>query len=385
MTTRRVLAITGVVIALSTIAMLVAGQGGRDAITLSLVPGGAALAVGGTGAALLDRLRHRSFAQQQTAVTLTAVGAAAAGALTASITMSFSGDELVALGVSIAVAATVGIVTGMALAARLMRAAELLEDAARHVGRHDGHVPVPVEIHELAGVGDELEGAAARLVAERAQRRLVSWVSHDLRSPLAGISAITDALAERSDGRPIGDDEVARHLRRLRMETDRLTSLVDDLAQLSRVESGQLELELEEVSLPDLVSDALAAAEPIAESKGVRVHGNVRRVPAAVPLAAREISRVFTNLLDNAVRATPRGGSVEIVVDADDAGAIVVISDECGGSDRAGADHPRSGLGLVIARGFVEAHGGELSASDAGAGCRYTLRLPRRTSRRLTT
>ncbi|CAN5757648.1 HAMP domain-containing sensor histidine kinase [soil metagenome] len=375
MTTRRVLVITGAVIALSAFVLLLAGKGARDALTLSLGPGGAALAVGGAGAAILDRLRHRPFVQQETAVTLAAVGAAAAGALVAAMTMSFSTDELLALAVAIVTAGTVGIISGLALAARVMRAAATLEDAARSVGGTDEPGIAAVEIFELAGVGDELESAAARVVAERARRQLVSWVSHDLRSPLAGIGAIADALADDSVVRPIDEDLIARHVRRLRMETERLTHLVDDLAQLNRVESGQLQLELEEVSLSDLVSDAVAAAEPVAESKGVHVRGAVRTAPPTAPLAAREISRVFANLLDNAVRATPRGGTVDVEVDADEAGALVVITDECGGL-RHQPDRTRSGLGLVIARGFIEAHGGDLSVSDVGTGCRHVVRIP---------
>ncbi len=377
MTTRRVLVITSAVIALTAVVLLVAGRGGRDAVMLSLVPGCAALAVGAVGGALLDRFRHRPFAQQVSVVTFTAVGAVAAGALLSTVTMSFSADELVALLVAIAVAASVGVVTGLALASRVMRAAEQLQDAARHVGGSADRPVEAVEIFELAGVGDELESASARVVAERARRQLISWVSHDLRSPLAGIDAIADALVDGSADRPIDEVAISRNVRRLRMETDRLTKLVDDLAQLSRVESGEVQLVLEDVALSDLVSDALAAAEPVADSKGVHVRGDVINAPAVAPLAAQEISRVFTNLLDNAVRATPPGGSVNVEVDADEEGAVVVITDECGGARRQ-PDHARSGLGLglVIARGFVEAHGGDLSITDEGAGCRHTVRLP---------
>lgn len=385
MTTRRVLVITSIVIALAAAMLLVGGRGGGDAIMLSLVPGCAALAVGAVGGALLDRFRHRPFVQQVSVVTFTTVGAVAAGALLSTLTMSFAADVLVALLVAIAVAATVGIITGLSLAARVMKAAQQLQDAARLVGGSEDRPVAAVEIFELAGVGDELESAAARIVAERARRNLISWVSHDLRSPLAGIDAIADSLAEGSGERPIDADTITRDVRRLRMETDRLTELVNDLAEVSRVESGQVQLELEDVSLPDLVSDALAAAEPVAESKGVHVHGTVLNAPPAVPLAAREISRVLTNLLDNAVRATPPGGSVTVEVDVDDMGAVVVITDECGGTGRQ-ADHSPSGLGLglVIARAFVAAHGGELSVSDDDVGCRHRVWLPYHESRTLT-
>lgn len=230
---------------------------------------------------------------------------------------------------------------------------------------------MPLEIRELAGVGDELESAAVRVGAERARRELVSWVSHDLRSPLAGIRAIADALA---DGVIEGGSAV--HVRRLRMETDRLTSLVDDLSQLNGVETGRLQLDFEEVSLTDVVSDALAAAESVAESKGVRLEGRVVSTPRATALAAREISRVLANLLDNAVRATPSGGTVSVEVDTDGDAALVVVTDECGGFPDPRRDGGGSGLGLVIAEGFVRAHGGALSMQAHAGGCRHVMRLP---------
>lgn len=374
MTPRRVVAVSGGVITLAALVLLAAGRDAADALTLSVVPGCAALGVGGIGAGVLDRLRHRTFAEQVAAVALVAVATAATGGLVVTMTMPFAADELLALSLAIAVAATVAVITALALAARVMRAAALLQDAARHIGDDDAHVTTPVDIRELAEVGDEIESVAMRLAAERARRELVSWVSHDLRSPLAGIRAIADALA---DG-VLDDGGAAVHVHRLRMETERLTNLVDDLAQLSRMETGRLELELEPVSLCDLVSDALAAAQPIAESKGVRVRGRILARPPPAPLAAHEISRVLANLLDNAVRATPRGGSISVEVDADETGATVHVIDECGGFSPEVATGAQRGLGLVIARGFVEAHGGELSVSRHGAGCRHVVRLPHR-------
>ena len=85
---------------------------------------------------------------------------------------------------------------------------------------------------------------------------------------------------------------------------------------------------------------------------------------------------MLANLLDNAVRATPTGGSISVEIDTDDTEAIVAVNDECGGFATEGSTRAASGLGLVIGRGFVEAHGGELSVSDHGTGCRHEVRLP---------
>jgi signal transduction histidine kinase len=214
-------------------------------------------------------------------------------------------------------------------------------------------------------------------------------VSHDLRTPLAGIRAMSEALA---DGVVSDPDEVRRYHGTIQSETERLASLVDDLFELSRIHADAVTLDLGTAHLADLVSDALASARPAADARRVRLDGRVEGTVAPVRLAAHEMGRVLQNLLDNAIRHTPAGGTVTVEVGGDGSGAAVTVRDECGGippgdldrvfdlayrGDAARSPGDRgAGLGLAIARGLVEAHAGEIAVRNDESGCRFTVRLP---------
>lgn len=284
------------------------------------------------------------------------------GALAAARAMFVSSHDLSALVVVVAAASTAGVLGALDLAAELR---------ASHM---------------------RLEAMAERERAvERSRRELVAWVSHDLRTPLAGIRAMVEAL---HDG-IVDEDGVPTYHQRLLDETDRLAGLVDDLFELSCIEAGALQLNVERVRLDDLVSDAVASAAVIAETKGVRVDRRVQGAPTEVSASARELTRVVRNLLDNAIRHTPPGGSVLVEVDRDaDGRTELSVVDECGGipaqeMDRVfdlayRGDAARTpiagggggGLGLAIARGFVEAHHGDIVVRNENGGCRFTVRLP---------
>ena len=107
---------------------------------------------------------------------------------------------------------------------------------------------------------------------ERSRRELVAWVSHDLRTPIAGIRAMVEAL---DDGVVVDDADVRRYHQQLTVEADRLARLVDDLFELSRIEADALHLTVEEVPLGELVSDAVASVAAVAHAKGVRLGGRV--------------------------------------------------------------------------------------------------------------
>jgi signal transduction histidine kinase len=246
---------------------------------------------------------------------------------------------------------------------------------------------------------------------ERSRRELVAWVSHDLRTPIAGIRAMVEAL---DDGVVDEPGEVKRFHLQLVSEADRLARLVDDLFELSRIEADALQLTLEPVPLGELVSDAVASAAIVAQAKGVRLDGRLvggGRWPAVIG-SAPELTRIVHNLLDNAIRHTPPGGAVEVVVRTDPAAlpggagpdtvagngrrrgfAEVSVRDECGGIPtdeldrvfdlayrgdmaRTPVSAGGAGLGLAIARGLAEAHEGDIAVHNEPGGCRFTVRLP---------
>jgi signal transduction histidine kinase len=369
----------------------------QDSLAITAIAGFAALSSGLAGGGVLRLLRGRSFFAQVSVVALTSVVAVAAGALAVGDAMFISVHDLKALAVVVLVAGFVGMLAALALACRVDRASRSLGEAARRIGDPAAPRAEPPSIlefrrlaAELEETGTRLEEARAReLATEAARRELVSWVSHDLRTPLAGIRAITEAL---EDGVVEDPETVRRYLATLRIEADRLAGLVNDLFDLSRIHAGALRLALERVSLGDLVSDALAAAAPLASAKGVRLEGRMDGAPE-VDASPPELARVLRNLLDNAIRETPAGGAISVEAGSDDSHVFIAVSDSCGGIPN--DDLPRvfepafrgevartptgaggAGLGLAIARGLVEAHSGQLSVVNTGNGCRFVVMLP---------
>jgi signal transduction histidine kinase len=242
-------------------------------------------------------------------------------------------------------------------------------------------------VRALDRASAEAESARSRaLEVEERRRELVAWVSHDLRTPLAGIRALTESL---EDG--VAPDP-AVSFAQLRREVARMGGLLDDLLDLSRIHAGAVALHRQTVSLSDLVSDVVASAQPVAATAGVALAGTAEgHVVASVD--ARELTRVLDNLVANAVRHTPPGGSVDVSVAEHEGHALVTVQDGCGGIPEdvlprifeagfrgTAARTPRgsegAGLGLAIVRGIVEAHGGSVAVRNAGAGCRFEVSLP---------
>jgi signal transduction histidine kinase len=230
--------------------------------------------------------------------------------------------------------------------------------------------------------------------AEASRRELIAWVSHDLRTPLAGIKAMAEAMA---DGVVVDPAEVAGYANRISGESTRLAGMVDDLFELSRITAGALRLTLSAVPLRDVVSDSVAAALPVAERKGVRVLADVQAWPVVLG-SDPELARIVRNLLSNAIRHTPPDGTVLVGVDVDGDQARLRVDDACGGipeqeidrvfdvafrgsaartpSDPNDAAPPGAGLGLAITQGLVQAHSGSIEAINHGQGCRFEVRLP---------
>ncbi|CAN5537761.1 HAMP domain-containing sensor histidine kinase [soil metagenome] len=366
---------------------------------LGAVAGASAAGAGLAGTLVLHLCRHRSIGAQAAVVALTSVVAVAIGAVTAAGRMFISSHDLSSLGVVLVASGTAGSVIALSLGQRVAAQSRSLGDAARRIGggepmsRLDG-----IATEELAALAHELDDMSERLSEARerersleaSRRELVAWVSHDLRTPLAGIRAMAEAL---EDGVVTDGATIARYHSALRVESDRLSGLVDDLFELSRINAGTLQLEMEKVSLGDLVSDALAAAAGIARAKGVKLEGAVGGEALELELSAAEMARVIRNLLENAIRHTPGDGTVSVEAGIEDAHAFVSVRDACGGippgelervfdvafrgeAARSPGDHGRGGLGLAIARGIVEAHDGAIDVHNEGPGCRFVVVLP---------
>jgi signal transduction histidine kinase len=227
-----------------------------------------------------------------------------------------------------------------------------------------------------------------RQAAEDERRQVVAAVSHDLRTPLASVRAMIEAI---DDGVVSDEATVRRYHHAIHAEIRRLSALIDDFFDLSRLESGAFTLRRERLALDDLLSDALEASQTQAERKGVRLAGQVEGVLPLVSVDARQLSRALTNLLQNALRYTGPGEAVlaRATTLVDEAGvrwASIAIADS--GAGIAPTDLPHifertyrgeasrvrdqreqasdtvvgAGLGLTIARGIVEAHGGSVRA-----------------------
>lgn len=359
-------------LALATLLAFSAGKSPADTLVLIGVAAGAALVVGLIGAVLLHALRGASFLVSMTVVALTSAASVMVGAWSAGRAMFLSGEDLDTLGVVVVAAGTVGVCAALVLAARVARAGRSLVDGDERPS-----------IREFAELADRLEEAKAR------EREVAAWVSHDLRTPLAGIRAISEAL---EDDLVTDPETLARYHRTLREETDRLAGLVDDLFELSRINAGAVRLRPEPLPLVDVLSDALASADPLATAASVRLHGELRGAVPEVPLAAREFGRVLRNLLENAIARSP-GGTVTVTAGADDGHAWVAVADTCGGIPAADLPHvfdtgfrgerartpgdAGGGLGLAIAKGLVEAHDGDITVANTDGGCRFVVRVPR--------
>jgi signal transduction histidine kinase len=380
-------------------AVVVAAASGSDRAELALIAGASAAAVGLAGATALRAMHDRPLAWQAAAVALTGVLAVAGGAWAAANAMFVSAHDLDALGVVLAAAGLVGIAVALVLGRRVGRDSRALIDVARRIGRGEAGVgagrPATAELatlaRELERMSAQLDQARARERALEASRReLVAWVSHDLRTPLAAVRAMAEAL---EDGVVSDPATVARYHRQLGIEVDRLAVLVDDLFELSRTQAGVLELHREPVALGDLISDALAGAAPVAQAKGVHLEGRLDGPTPELALSTAEVARALRNLLENAIRHTPADGTVRVEAGVDDGHAYVAVADACGGIPEPDLDRvfdvafrgemartsgagAGAGLGLAIARGMVEAHGGELTVGNDGPGCRFIVRLP---------
>jgi signal transduction histidine kinase len=241
----------------------------------------------------------------------------------------------------------------------------------------------PRELQELSASFNEMAASIEQLFDAR--RELVAWASHDLRTPLASLKAMIETLE---------DDlaEPAEYLPAIRAQTDLLSSLVEDLFELARIDAGALTLELRDAPLGELVAHCLRSLDAEARARDVALASRVHADPV-VRVAPDKVERVLLNLVANAVRHSPPNGEVSVVVEPDSDHVVVAVED---GGNRLAPGSPQrmfdrfwradesrtrssggAGLGLAIARGLVEAHGGRIWAENRdGGGARVAFTLP---------
>ncbi|GAB3580843.1 sensor histidine kinase [Calidifontibacter terrae] len=244
---------------------------------------------------------------------------------------------------------------------------------------------------ELARLTDTFNQVAGRLEhTEATRRRLLSDLAHELRTPIATIEAYLDGL---DDGVTTWGEEAARVLRD---QTARLHRLADDLGDVSRAEEARLEVVLEPLPVHTVVESAIGALRPDYAAKGVDLRAAYDGKDDRAPLDPQRLAQALTNVLANALRHTPAGGSVEVAVDAGTDGEVRVTVTDTGdgiapdqldqiferfyrGDSARSRDRGGSGIGLTISRAIVHAHRGTLVAhSDGpGTGARFVLTLPR--------
>ena len=357
---------------------------------------------------------RRSFAGKLASPVLIATFASLAAILGSEHAMFYaSGDFRVAIVVALA-AGLIAAAAAFGSAQMLARDTRTVSLAVQAVG--EGRRPEASTARmsgELAQLREKVDDAGRRLAEagererslENSRRELIAWVSHDLRTPLAGLRAMAEALEDGLVETP------ERYYKQIRVDVDTLTEMVDDLFELSRIQAGALRLGNERVSLDDIVSDCIAALEPLARAHRVSLEGSSSGSVVVVG-DGRELNRAVTNLVVNAIRHTREDGVVRLAVravgadehavggdDRSESGLVeVTVADECGGipadeltrvfdigfrGEPARTPNPGvpggAGLGLAITRGIVEAHHGTVDAANAddGEGCTFTVRLPR--------
>jgi signal transduction histidine kinase len=351
-------------------------------IGLALVVAGSTLAAGLVGGLVLRLVPKVSW--RLAGLSLLAVGLPLAAVLLSGIAMFHMGADVVILAVA-AASSTVAIAAALFVARSITEPVARLRAVSGTLAAGDLSARAaergPTEIAEL---GAAFNGMAARLEELfDARRELVAWASHDLRTPLAAIQAMIEAVED-------GVATPEQYTRALGEQVRTLGALVDDLFELARIDAGVLTLELEEASLAGLVDSCVRGLEAEAGRRNVRLEARLDGAPP-VRCAPDKVERVLLNLLTNALRHTPSDGSVAVLVAPESDEVRVSVEDSGEGIapdalrwvfDRFWRGDPArsaggSGLGLAIARGLIEAQGGRIWAENRpGGGARVSFTLP---------
>jgi signal transduction histidine kinase len=345
-------------------------------------------------------LAHLSVRQGMATVSFVGAAVALANLAVLSAGMFVSSHDATIVAVFVVYSAGAGVGAALALAGAQARAIDRLSatatqlaagDLTARVGRLDAG-------KELAALGEVVDDMASRLARSTAREReldgrrrdLMTAVSHDLRTPLARLRAMTEAI---DDGVVEDTDTFRRYAVEMRRSVDQLVGLVDDLFELAQVESGAIEAEVARARLADVVTSAIAAVRPAADEKHLALESTLNGAGDAD--CSPRMVRVLQTLLSNAVRHTPADGTIRIEAHRSRAGLEIGVEDT--GEGIAPADLPRifdpfyradparggpgSGLGLTLARRIVEAMGGRIDVANLDpCGARFSVVLPRLSS-----
>lgn len=351
------------------------------------------------GAIALLLLRRASLRIQLGVTVVVAVVAVVASMIAVARWMFISSHDLT-VGITVAcIAGVVSLALCLVLGSLVSRNLRHLRAVAREMGNGRAlEISNGVANSDFRQLARDLQATSERLAESRARetqleadrRQFVAGISHDLRTPLAGIRAISEAL---EDGMV---DDQDRYLRDMRTKVEQLSGLVDDLFQLSKIDAGMLELTVSDVSLYDIVSDAVADLGSLADGRNITVQSS-RAEDLTVRADPRELARAINNLLLNAVQHTDPGTAVTVIAGRfiDGRPSISVI-DQGGGireddlarvfeagwrgetarSPLSGGRTAGAGLGLAIVAGIIHAHAGEATVRNVPGGCRFDLVLP---------
>jgi len=283
------------------------------------------------------------------------------------------------------------------IASRVMRDIESVRNCVVAVGEGQRDLRcetgAPDELGELAAAANRMidqlsKGEAACATAWSAHRDLIAAVSHDLRTPLTALQLLSEAIEDDV----VDADTRTRYRQQISIQIRTLGGLVEDLFELSRLEAGDVQWSMQQVSLEALVEETVEAMQAQAAAKGIAVTADVADGTAPAKANPEKVQRVLFNLMQNAIRHTPPDGTVTVAAERNGATVEVEVADSGAGVDvaeqervfepfyRGGREASRtdagSGLGLTICRAIVEAHGGRIWLPESGPGMRVRFSLP---------
>jgi two-component system sensor histidine kinase BaeS len=313
------------------------------------------------------------------------------------VEQAYTSASAVSLTVALAAALAAALAVSAYVARRVAHPVGQLAAAAADItdGHYDTRVTAPglgADFDTVAAAFNAMAGRLAEVEATR--RRLLADLGHELRTPVATIEAYVDAA---EDGVLVPDEDTWTVLR---AQTGRLRRLAEDIAAVSRAEEHQLDLRPRRIAVADLVGAAVAAANPRYTDKGVTLSVAVAVNLPELDADVERMGQVLGNLLDNALRHTPAGGTVTVSADRDRSGVRITVADTGEGIAaehlphvferfyRADAARDRdrggSGIGLAIVRAIVTEHGGRVTAHSGGpgAGTAFVVTLPPADERR---